>query len=136
MLFTKSYYVMMGAMFVFGCLSSIRICVGYNYMIEMMPKSGQTASGTVWMIFEGAIPLFCAIYFWLVSTNWLGFYMCGYGMSAFALIGTFFLPESPRYMLETGKMSELRQALEQIARWNGKTFEWDQFDAGIQNLKD
>ena len=36
-LFTRRVEVMICCMFVLGCMSSIRVCVGYNYLIEFMP---------------------------------------------------------------------------------------------------
>ena len=36
-LWTRRVEVMLVAMFILGGLSSIRICVGYNYLIEFMP---------------------------------------------------------------------------------------------------
>ena len=36
------------------------------------------------------------------------------------LMGSYWIPESPRYLLSTGQISECKSVLEKIAKWNGK----------------
>ena len=115
---------MMAAMFVLGVASSIRIPVGYNYMVEMFPVHLQAYAGIPWMVLEAIIPLFCALYFWKVDTNWVKYFMFGYSMQIFAFIASFIIPESPRFSLEMRRYEELKETLEKIARWNRKKFTW------------
>ena len=38
------------------------------------------------------------------------------------------LPESPRFLLSLGKAEEFKQALDKMARWNGRTIDWSTID--------
>ena len=107
-LFSKRIEVMMAAMFVLGCASSIRIPVGYNYMVEMVPVHLVPISGVPWMVLEAVIPLFCSLYFWKVDTDWMKYFMFGYSMQIFAFIASFIIPESPRFSLEVHRYEELK----------------------------
>ena len=112
-------------LFLLGCLSSIRIMIGYNYLVELMPKRYQTLTGTCWCLLEAFIPFMCALYFWQVSKEWLYVFLVGYAMQLFGLVAVFVLPESPNLSLEMGRLNELQATLEMVARWNRKKLEWD-----------
>ena len=38
------------------------------------------------------------------------------------------LPESPRFLLSLGKAEEFKQALDVMAKWNGRTIDWSTID--------
>ena len=75
---TDSVNVMIVISLALGAVSSLRINVGYIYLMELMPKSKQTAIGTFWNVIEGLIILFGPIYFWLISSDWTYLFFCGY----------------------------------------------------------
>ena len=66
---------MITATFLLGCCSSIRISVGFNYLVELQPKRYQTAVGTTWNMIDGSMTLVFVLYIWLVSKNWLYFFV-------------------------------------------------------------
>ena len=107
-LLTQSKTVMIAVIFTLGCFSSIRICVGYNYMIEMMPKDMQVFAGTSWNVIEAVLTLFAVVYYWLISNNWLYYFLFCYSLHFLCIIICCYLPESPRFSLEIGNFEELR----------------------------
>ena len=61
---TTNVNVMLLTIFVFGLLCSIRLNVGYVYMVELMPRNKATFYGTLWNNFDCAILPLATIYFW------------------------------------------------------------------------
>jgi MFS family permease len=74
---TKNLNVMIFLIFLFGTVSSIRIQVGFNYLLELVPKPNQTMVATLWNCTEGLIYLVVVIYFYYVSKDWQ--YIIGWG---------------------------------------------------------
>ena len=54
MFFTKSINWMIVITFVFGLMTTIRVNVGFVYMIELMPKNKQTFYATIYNIVDGS----------------------------------------------------------------------------------
>ena len=98
---SDSLNVIIAVSFLSGMLNSVRVNIGYVFMIELMPKSSQAKITTTWNIFEGSIYVLATFYFWQVSKNWLYFVAIGYGLSIYSAITVWSLPESPRYLVET-----------------------------------
>ena len=61
---TKHLSVMISLWFLFGFLSSVRMQIGYIYLMELMPKKAQTPVTSIWNIQEGMIYVMAVIYFW------------------------------------------------------------------------
>lgn len=76
-------------------------------------------------IIDATTYLLATLYFWKVSKDWIYFASIGYVWSFVSAIGSWFLPESPRYLCEKGKMYELERSLKVIAKINGKELKFD-----------
>ena len=111
---------MIGIWFSFGFLSSIRITVGYVYIMELLPKKFQTPITSIWNIQEVSIYCLAVIYFWKISTHWFWFVLIGAIWQVISIFMLFFMPESPRYLVTAGRYEEARQAFETIAKYNRK----------------
>lgn len=116
----NSLDVMITIFFFFGMNASIRINVGFVYLMELMPKNKQTLAGTAWSIGEAMVYFIATIYFWKVSKDWQYIVLVGYFMTLFAFFGSMLLPESPRLLLELKRNEEAKASLDTIATWNGK----------------
>ena len=116
----ESLDVMIAIMFFFGMNASIRVNVGFVYLMELMPKKNQTFIGTAWSIGEAMTYFIATVYFWKVSKDWYNIVALGYFMTLFACFGSFLLPESPRLLIELKRIDEAKLNLDTIARWNGK----------------
>ena len=78
---TNKLNVMITMMFFFGAFTSIRIAIGYIYVMELTPKKGQTLFGIIFCVVEGSILVWAILYFTMsVSKNWLYYAMIGYCM--------------------------------------------------------
>ena len=118
MMWTTSLDVMLISVFFQGALNSVRVNIGYLYLLEMMPKHLQTTVGSIWGMSDAAIYLLATLYFWKVSKEWFYFAMIGYFLNVFTAIGAWFLPESPRYLLNMGKIDELKDVMQTVADVN------------------
>ena len=118
MMVTHSLDVMLVSVFIQGALNSVRVNIGYLYLLEMMPKHLQTSVGTIWGISDAATYLFATLYFWKVSKDWFYFVLFGYFLNLISAIGAWFLPESPRYLLSMGKIDELKDVMQIVADTN------------------
>ena len=84
----------------FGMLASVRVSVGFIYLMELMPKSSRTTVGSVSNICGGCIYPLATLYFWFVSKNWLYFVANGYFLCLFSACSALLLPESPYFLIE------------------------------------
>ena len=116
----ESLDAMIALMFAFGMNCSIRINVGYIYLMELMPQNKQTLVGTIWNIGEAMIYFMATIYFWKISKDWYYIVLIGYFMTVFGFFGSLLLPESPRLLVELKRIDEAKCSLDTIARWNKK----------------
>ena len=120
MLFTQSWTMMIVMCFCIGLLTPLRMQVGFNYMIEFIPKRSQIMAGTCYMISDALVFVITTIYFWKISNDWMPYFCIVIFVNLIVLIGCFFLPESPRMLLELGREDEAITILEQIASFNGR----------------
>ena len=58
-----SFNVMLGISLCFGLLTSIRLTIGYIYIMELFPQRAQNLVGTLWICLDGLIMLVAALYF-------------------------------------------------------------------------
>lgn len=125
-LFITSHLSVMVIMWLcFGMFSSIRTNLGYPYLMELLPKKYQTLVTTIWSIQEALIYVLATTYFWKISKHWFYFVLVGliYNVSCIFLL--YFIPESPRYLVNAGKLEQARKAFEKIAMFNKKELNWD-----------
>ena len=78
LLITDHISVMIAIYFLFGMLSSIRIQVGFVYLMEVMPTSGQSLANSVWSVQETLIYTVAIVYFWKISKEWFWYCLIGY----------------------------------------------------------
>ena len=53
------------------------------------------------------------------NRNWMFVALIGFVMQIIACIGLYFLPESPKFLIEQNRITEAKQCLEYIAKING-----------------
>ena len=111
MFLTRSINWMIVITFVFGLMTTFRVNIGFVYMMELMPKSKQTFYATFYNIVDGSNLLTGTIYFWFISKDWIYFTMIGFVLQTFNVIAVWFLPESPRLMIELKRFDEAEVAL-------------------------
>ena len=119
---THDLKVMIFLFFSVGAMSSIRVNVGYVYLMELLPKKAQTPVTSGRNVLEAFIYVLATLYFWQVSKHWFYYVFIGYTWNIISVIGMYWMPESPRYLLNVGKYEEAKQAFQVIAKWNKKEF--------------
>lgn len=125
MMVTGSLNVTIMCSLFMGMLSSIRVNVGYVYMMELTPKSWHTSVSSFWNIVEGLIYVLASLYFWKINKYWLYFVAIGYCLQIYSAVMSWTLPESPRFLIETENLDRAKQSLEQIAKVNRRELVWE-----------
>ena len=102
LLYAPSYAGLIASMMVLGMMATIRTQVSVVYFYESMTKQNYTLMYATMAMLEGFIGLTAALYFQYMSKNWFWLIFFGYVAQVFGTIGSFFFPESPRYLIKTG----------------------------------
>ena len=69
------------------------------------------------------------LYFWFISNHWLYFTLFGFVLSTLNIISCyFFVPESPRLLIEQQRFQEARISLQRIANFNGVKLNFNEAD--------
>ena len=117
---TENYSILIASILVLGMMSTIRVQVGTIYIYELMMKeSWAPAYLILCLLGKGLAGLLAAIYYTYISNDfyWLlfGCVIC----NLLGAIGSTLFPESPRYLIATGQLSEAQKVFETIATVNG-----------------
>lgn len=119
MMLTHSINVMIVCIICQGMISTARVSIGFVYMMEFIPKENHAFLCTFFMIQAPFITLLATIYFAFISKHWFWFCSIGVLMLICVDICSYWLPESPKYLLKAGKTSEAKTILTRIAKANG-----------------
>ena len=78
-----------------------------------------------WSVQEALTYVIATIYFWKISKQWFWYCSIGYIWQLISLICLYWMPESPRYLLKSGKFEQAREAFNRIAKMNKRAINWD-----------
>ena len=79
--------------------------------------------------------VYTVIYYWFISTNWIPINIFGAVLTVVSAVGVYFLPESPKFFLSTRRYDEAREAINFIAKTNGKREFTAKFDREVNEEK-
>eukprot|EP00347_Sterkiella_histriomuscorum_P007109 403350227 len=114
-------------LFFVGSASTIRTSVGYVYGLEFIETSKQNLAGTLLKTIDVMTPILFSVLFMTITNNWRYYYYVGLGISIFAWLCSFTIPESPSLLISQHKFIEAREVIKQIALVNGvKNFQFKQ----------
>ena len=71
------------------------------------------------MIMMAVVYKITTVYFWKISKDWAPYFCIVLVLNSIGIIGSLWLPESPRMLLQLGRESEAIAVLERIASFNG-----------------
>ena len=92
--------------------------------------------GTTLQANNGLLSIFGVIYFWQISKNWLWFEMFGCSVGLLSLAGmTFYLPESPKFLISKKRYDDARSAISYMAKVNRKAPFTHKFDREVIDAK-
>ena len=79
LLFTKKIDMAILIIFLAGFFTSLRLGVGFLYLMELLPSKARVAIGSAWCVSESSIMLFATLYFMLSKgRKWIYFGIYGY----------------------------------------------------------
>lgn len=120
LLVNTDYWLTLGLMFCMGILTTIRISIGYTYLMELIPADKKTLYSTIfWVCIAGVSSFLSTLYFAFISKNWVYLILGGTILNIIAGVCCLFLPESPLWLLKTGDSDGAEAALSVIADFNG-----------------
>lgn len=91
--------------------------------------------GTILQLNNGFVAVYTVIYYWFISTNWIPINIFGAVLTVVSAVGVYFLPESPKFFLSTRRYDEAREAINFIAKTNGKREFTAKFDREVNEEK-
>jgi len=118
---TSSLEITIICNFLYGCLSSLRLQVGFLYLSDLVGETHRVTYSTYWCVAEGTVAFLSAFYYWQVSKDWYKLCFAGYVMLFASIVLVKRLPESATYLYQKGDYVGARKSLETIARFSGKS---------------
>lgn len=91
---------------------------GYVNVCEYVHKPWKNHVCTILLVFDMLTTILIGVYFHYVSRYWLWFIMIGLISNIIAVVGIFFIPESPEYLYSYYRFNDCRQVVHRIAEWN------------------
>ena len=81
-----------------GIDTSLKVQIGYNYMIELVARRRQVIVGCIYMVFESCVFFFTTIYFWKIGIGQSHILIVAIVLQIISLIAGILIPESPRFL--------------------------------------
>ena len=100
MYLANSFVLMLIVMFLFGCLTTIRLNISFVYLMELFPKKYQSFYASAFCTLDSMQLFLATMYFWFISKHWFYFTIIGLVMQIYNCITILFIPESPRLLIE------------------------------------
>jgi MFS family permease len=94
--------------FIMGYLRIALYNGGYINVCEYVHGNWKNHVCTILLVFDMFTSILTGIYFHYISNYWLYFSMIGLIFNGIAIIGIFFIPESPEYLYSYYKFDECR----------------------------
>lgn len=118
--FSTSFLMLVSLRFLVG-VGVAGTCVPFDILIEMIPKAWRSTTGLWIMSFWSIGSLYVAGSAWLIVESWGWRWLTA--LSSLPILVALFcypwLPESPRWLMDQGRMEEAQQIIDRIARVNG-----------------
>ncbi len=107
-------------LFITGLNSPTTYVIGFGYLQEFVGNKSKNIYAMLWSVSEGLIFVYATIYYWKIDRHWFYILSVGYFLSLLSMIGSFFLPESPVYLINAAELDRAKKSLEVIAKVNGR----------------
>ena len=72
--------------FLFGLATTIRMNVGFVYLMELIPRRSQSFYASIYNAQEASQLFIATLYFWFVSKHWIYFTLIGFALSTWNVI--------------------------------------------------
>lgn len=115
-----SQQALMVLLFFMGLSNMIGFIAGYTLFCECAPERRQPLLGSLWNMSEGAIIIWITLYYVHVSRSWEHLIWVVIGAHfVFAIVMTFALVESPKWLYKNQRYVECYKALTYMGKCNG-----------------
>ena len=104
--------------FFFGMMAVGRANLSYLLLMELIPEANRTVVGTMIFILDSCTLILSSFILRFVTKQWYPFQIFTMSINLVALIGMFFIPESPRFLVEAKRYNEARAVISLISRVN------------------
>ena len=123
-MWTTNLHVMITLSFFEGLAASCTQTVGYVYMMELLPLRRQSLFTSIYSGYDTCLTyLIATIYFRFISNHWFYLAAFGYFLQIISVSLVWFLPESPKILVELNRLDEAELAMIRIAWFGGKDFD-------------
>lgn len=104
-------------------------------MQEFLPQNKQTLVGTILQLNNGFVAVYTVIYYWFISNWWIPINVFGGLLTLVSMVGVWFLPESPKFLITMKRYDEARAAITIIATVNKQQPFTSRFDREVLDEK-
>jgi len=115
-----SFWVQVALLFMVGLNSPTTYVIGFGYLQELVDNKHKSIYATLWNLSEGLIFVISTLYYWQINKHWFYILSFGYFLAGLSMVGSFFLPESPVFLINEGRLGEARKSFEYIAKANSR----------------
>ena len=92
--------------FLYGLTRPGKMQVSFVYVSELVPSRYRKWIGSFILLFHGSSMILAALYFLLISKSWVSFQVFALTLTVLSTATLFFVPESPKFLLEKGRLRE------------------------------
>ena len=101
--------------YLFGLTRPGKMQVSFVYVSELVPEKFRRFVGTFILFFDGSSLILFGFYFLLISKNWVYFQVFTLLLSIASTAILFFIPESPKYLMNKRRYEDARNSFVKIA---------------------
>jgi MFS transporter, putative metabolite:H+ symporter len=119
LLYSRDIYLTIGMQFICGVLTAGRLSVAYVYMAEFLTPEFAFMTAIIYNFTDGSTFLWMTFYFDWVDKHYFPVACVGLVYTIISFLGTtFFIPESPLFLLKSGETARGKAILKSIAKFN------------------
>jgi len=110
-------------MFLFGMACVGTRSIQFLYLMELLPEKWQVPIGTILNLWDSIVPVLYTLYYWKIAKNWIWFVVIFAEVAGvIAIFATWFLPESPKFLISTKRFDEARKTINFFRTGNTPVF--------------